>query len=225
MKRRHSRSRKTGRGVADPSSLRESRRAASECKVFLACVWNSRKHLAMNCMELNEDSLTILRSFHEDLSRVPKDAAGILLDFCENSVKFCKQSVGILHSICEDLASGLLGFCGDSARILAGFYRILGGLCKYSFTLGNRFCRVTKTVDDDTRNSVSISTTLSGIFRTSSLGSKSKFCRVTKSENEVSRNAVFISTKLLRIFRTAFLATNFVESQNQQTWSPEIQCL
>ncbi len=35
----------------------------------------------MNFMELNEDSLTILRSFHEGLSGVPKDAAGILLDF------------------------------------------------------------------------------------------------------------------------------------------------
>ena len=93
----------------------------------------------MNCMELNEDSLTILRSFHEDLSRVPKDAAGILLDFCENSVKFCKQSVGILYSICEDLASGLLGFCGDSARILAGFYRILGGCVNIPLRLATIF--------------------------------------------------------------------------------------
>ena len=44
----------------------------------------------MNCMELNEGPLTILRSFSADLSRVPKDAAGILWDLCENSVKFCK---------------------------------------------------------------------------------------------------------------------------------------
>ena len=161
--------------MADPSSLRKSRRAASESEHVLACVWNSQKHHAINCMELNEDSLTILRSFHEDLSRVPKDAAGILLDFCENSVKFCKQSVGILYSICEDLASGLLGFCGDSARILAGFYRILGGLCKYSFTLGNRFCRVIKTVDDNTTNSVSISTTLSRMFRIAFLAAKARF--------------------------------------------------
>ncbi len=44
----------------------------------------------MNVMEVNEDALTILRSFFEDLSRVPKDAEGILWFFLENSLKFCR---------------------------------------------------------------------------------------------------------------------------------------